>query len=156
MKTDGAGKKGAVELLAFEDPNHPGNGEKYRTGELCVICGKEPAGTAWSHLFCFPCNAKRIKRVSVAFEQLELDADEAEYRAWFARVFRERRPAGVPRGAPIRPTRTLEVCCDGCRHVWKAIDFHMPADRVRRLFGPLHCPKCGKQVEAEKNQTGGG
>ena len=26
--------------MAFEDPNHPGNGEKYQTGELCVICGK--------------------------------------------------------------------------------------------------------------------
>ena len=51
-------------LKPFEDPDNPGNGEKYHTGKPCITAGCEsPAGTAWSPYWCFACNVKRIKRI---------------------------------------------------------------------------------------------
>jgi len=54
-----------TELLPYEDPKHKGNSAEYHTGELCVEpdC-EQPAGTAWSPLWCFVHNAQRIKRIS--------------------------------------------------------------------------------------------
>jgi hypothetical protein len=51
-------------LLAFEDPNHPGNGPKYHTGKQCYVHGcTNPAGTAWSPYWCFEHNVERIRCV---------------------------------------------------------------------------------------------
>jgi hypothetical protein len=56
-------KKGKV--IAYSDPNHPGNSSKYRTGEKCITPGcNNQAGTWWSKLLCFECNVKRIDRIS--------------------------------------------------------------------------------------------
>jgi hypothetical protein len=46
-----------------EDPDHPNNSDAYHTGYQCVEgCGR-PAGTAWSPLWCQPCNAERLSSV---------------------------------------------------------------------------------------------
>lgn len=57
-------------MMAYEDPEHPGNGKKYRTGKSCIEeCGR-PAGTWWSPLWCFECNIKRMRRVSASLESI--------------------------------------------------------------------------------------
>jgi hypothetical protein len=56
---------------AYEDPDHEGNSEKYHTGKKCIEgCGRL-AGTKWSHLWCFECNVKRIKRINKRFATLK-------------------------------------------------------------------------------------
>ena len=61
-------------LEAFEDPNHRGNSTKYHTGKPCVTPGcLNPAGTAWSPLWCQPCNVDRIRRITRQLEQVETD-----------------------------------------------------------------------------------
>jgi hypothetical protein len=51
-----------------EDPSHPSNGSEHHTGKLCVEgCGR-PAGTAWSPLWCQPCNAQRFRRIEAGLE----------------------------------------------------------------------------------------
>lgn len=57
-------------LEAYKDPNHPGNGPKYKTGELCISgCGRE-AGTYWSSLWCFECNVARMDKISRQLNEL--------------------------------------------------------------------------------------
>lgn len=57
--------------MKYRDPNDPLNGEKYQTGEPCIERGcKEPAGTAWSPLWCQKHNAERIDRISASLEGL--------------------------------------------------------------------------------------
>lgn len=57
-------------LAPYEDPKHPGNSPNYHTGKLCVEgCGR-PAGTAWSPLWCQPCNAARMKKISAQLEEI--------------------------------------------------------------------------------------
>jgi hypothetical protein len=52
----------------YNDPADTLNGAEYQTGEQCIEgCGR-PAGTAWSHLWCQPCNAKRLNNVSEGLE----------------------------------------------------------------------------------------
>ncbi len=59
-------------LKAYQDPNNPGNSEKYHTGELCVEgCGR-PAGTAWSPHWCFECNVARIEKITRQLEAFEM------------------------------------------------------------------------------------
>jgi hypothetical protein len=58
-----------TELLAFEDPDHEGNSEKYHTGKKCIECEK-PAGTAWGPFWCFEHNVSRMKRISAQLDQL--------------------------------------------------------------------------------------
>jgi hypothetical protein len=59
------------ELKAYENPDHPGNGPEHHTGKPCIEKGcTNPAGTAWSPHWCFPCNVARIKRVSGQMEKL--------------------------------------------------------------------------------------
>lgn len=63
---------GKLRLLAFEDPDHPGNSFKYYTGESCIEEGcEQPAGTAWSPFWCFHHNVERIKRISQQFDVLQ-------------------------------------------------------------------------------------
>ena len=53
-----------------DNPSHEYNSAKYHPGKLCVEgCGR-PAGTAWSPLWCQPCNAARIDRISTALTGL--------------------------------------------------------------------------------------
>jgi hypothetical protein len=56
-------------MMAFEDPANAGNSPKYHTGEKCIEPGCErPAGTAWSPYWCFECNVKRLRRITVELE----------------------------------------------------------------------------------------
>lgn len=51
-------------MIAYKDPDNPGNSDKYHTGKNCIEPGcNNPAGTAWSPFWCFPCNVKRIERI---------------------------------------------------------------------------------------------
>ena len=46
------------------DPDHPHNSSAHHTGKNCIEqCGR-PAGTWWSPLWCQPCNADRLGRIS--------------------------------------------------------------------------------------------
>lgn len=61
-------------LIAYEDPNHSGNSPKYHTGKSCITPGCDnPAGTAWSKLWCFKCNVKRIKGITDSLEEMDKD-----------------------------------------------------------------------------------
>lgn len=53
-----------AKLKAFEDPDHEGNSAAHHTGKPCIErdC-QRPAGTAWSHLWCHPCNVARMRRI---------------------------------------------------------------------------------------------
>ena len=54
----------------YQNPRSPLNGKKYRTGKLCVEgCGRA-AGTAWSPLWCQPCNAKRMDRITESLDRM--------------------------------------------------------------------------------------
>ena len=54
-----------------EDPDHPNNSDRYHTGYPCVEgCGR-PAGTAWSSLWCQPCNAERLSSVDTGFDAIQ-------------------------------------------------------------------------------------
>jgi hypothetical protein len=57
-------------MEAYKDPNNEGNSKKYHTGERCIECKTEPAGTAWSPYWCFKCNIKRLDRISSQFNQI--------------------------------------------------------------------------------------
>ncbi len=53
----------AMKKEPWEDPNHQANDYEYHTWKLCIEgCGRR-AGTAWSHLWCQPCNAERINLI---------------------------------------------------------------------------------------------
>ncbi len=58
-------------MQPFEDINHEGNSSKHHTGKQCIEkeCDK-PAGTHWSHLWCFDHNVERIKRIDNSFDKL--------------------------------------------------------------------------------------
>lgn len=56
-------------MKPHQDPNHPFNGEEYHTGRKCATSGcNNPAGTKWSHLWCFECNRRRMDRISKSLE----------------------------------------------------------------------------------------
>ena len=53
----------------WNDPGAPQNGEQWHTGERCIEPGcANPAGTAWSRLWCQSCNGERMERLSERFE----------------------------------------------------------------------------------------
>jgi hypothetical protein len=59
-----------MNVPAYKDPNHEGNGSKYLTGKLCIEgCGR-PAGTLWGPYWCRECNALRIDRISISLNTL--------------------------------------------------------------------------------------
>lgn len=48
----------------YRDPRHRGNSKLYHTGRDCIEPGcRRPAGTAWSDLWCFECNVRRMDRI---------------------------------------------------------------------------------------------
>jgi len=58
-------------MKAYQDPRNPGNGPKYRTGRECVERGcTNPAGTAWSRLWCMPCNVKRMDKIDANLREM--------------------------------------------------------------------------------------
>jgi hypothetical protein len=57
----------------YLDAKHPFNGPDYHTGKPCVETGCIlPAGTAWSHLWCWWHNAERIERINQELSELGL------------------------------------------------------------------------------------
>jgi hypothetical protein len=56
----------------YKNPDYEGNSSKYHTGKECIEpdC-HNPAGTWWSSLWCFECNAKRMDGISKSFEEIE-------------------------------------------------------------------------------------
>ena len=51
-------------MIAYQDPNHPGNSPVHHTGKSCIEEGcDKPAGTAWSPLWCPACNVVRMDRI---------------------------------------------------------------------------------------------
>lgn len=54
---------------AWADPNHRGNSSKYHTGKPCIDCDNA-AGTAWSPLWCFKCNKKRMEHINASMAKL--------------------------------------------------------------------------------------
>ncbi len=66
-------------MIAFEDPNHPGNTAKHHTGKPCIEPGCEnPAGTAWSPYWCFSCNVARIRRIDGKLAQMAEESEKFE------------------------------------------------------------------------------
>lgn len=63
-------------MLAYKDPNHEGNSQKYHTGKTCVTkgCG-QPAGTFWSPAWCFEHNADRMDRIGASLTDIALRAE---------------------------------------------------------------------------------
>jgi hypothetical protein len=58
-------------VKAYQDSRDPRNGAAYRTGRPCVERGCEnEAGTAWSPLWCHPCNVKRMDRIGASLEDM--------------------------------------------------------------------------------------
>jgi len=57
--------------MSYNDPNDPGNGEKYHTGKQCIeLDCNNPAGTAWSPYWCFKHNVERINRINKSFDDM--------------------------------------------------------------------------------------
>lgn len=57
--------------MSYRDLNDPGNSEKHHTGKKCIEQGcNEPAGTAWSPLWCVKHNIERMDRIDAALEPL--------------------------------------------------------------------------------------
>lgn len=51
-------------MLAYQNPDHPGNSSLHHNGKLCYYkCGR-PAGTQWSPVLCFECNVKRMDHIN--------------------------------------------------------------------------------------------
>lgn len=55
--------------MNYRDPSDPGNSPKYHTGKKCIECGA-PAGTAWSPLWCFVHNVKRMDRIDKSLNDI--------------------------------------------------------------------------------------
>lgn len=56
---------------AYRDPDYPGNGPEYHTGEECVESDcTRPAGTGWSPYWCFECNVIRMDRIGRQLEEM--------------------------------------------------------------------------------------
>ena len=48
------------------------NGIHYQTGKACITNGcVRKAGTAWSRLWCFECNVKRMKRIDKNLREID-------------------------------------------------------------------------------------
>ncbi len=58
-------------LLPYQDLQNEGNSERHRTGKPCVERGcDQPAGTAWSPLWCPACNIERMDRIDASMKRL--------------------------------------------------------------------------------------
>lgn len=66
---------------AYADVTHPDNGPAYWTGLPCINEGCDrPAGTGWSHLWCFRCNVRRMDKITRSLEEIheQLVREKAE------------------------------------------------------------------------------
>ena len=55
----------------YEDPNHDLNSARWHTGKPCIETGcNEPAGTAWSKLWCQKHNAERMSSIGVSLTKI--------------------------------------------------------------------------------------
>ena len=60
----------------FEDPDDVLNSPAYHTGKPCIEPGCDrPAGTHWSHLWCQPCNAERMRRITSTLHDIVSSID---------------------------------------------------------------------------------
>jgi hypothetical protein len=60
-----------LDLPAYANPNHPGNGPEHRTKKKCIEPGcEERAGTAWGPYWCFKHNVERIRRIDAQLRSL--------------------------------------------------------------------------------------
>jgi hypothetical protein len=59
-------------MNAYEDTSNPGNSPAHHTGKRCIEdgCGN-PAGTAWSPLWCQACNANRMRRIETSLREMQ-------------------------------------------------------------------------------------
>ena len=66
-------------MKPWRDPNHRGNSLQHaKLGRKCIERGcNEPAGTAWSPLWCFRHNAERMDRIDAQFERLAKALEDA-------------------------------------------------------------------------------
>jgi hypothetical protein len=56
----------------FEDPRNEGNSGAYITGRSCMVGGcQEPAGTAWSPLWCLKHNISRMNQIEEVYRNVE-------------------------------------------------------------------------------------
>jgi len=60
-----------MQMKAYQDPNHEGNSEKYKTKKFCneSECW-EKAGTFWSPHWCFKCNVIRMDKITKQLKEL--------------------------------------------------------------------------------------
>lgn len=66
--------------MSYNDPNHEGNSAEYHTGAECINRGcANPAGTAWSPLWCFECNVKRIDMFGKKFDDMLAEFKKREH-----------------------------------------------------------------------------
>jgi hypothetical protein len=66
-------------MIAYQDPDHEGNSAQHHSGKPCHTRGcKEPAGTAWSPLWCFKHNVERMDRISASLDDF---AERAKFSA---------------------------------------------------------------------------
>jgi hypothetical protein len=65
LKTEKRVETKGIQMERYQDPNDPLNATSYHTGKKCVERGCDRiAGTHWSKLWCQPCNAARMGRIS--------------------------------------------------------------------------------------------
>ena len=63
--------------MGYNDRINPRNGPEYHTGKACIDRGcARPAGTHWSPLWCFECNAARMKRTNDQMADIVRQQDE--------------------------------------------------------------------------------
>ena len=57
----------------YEDLNNEGNySARYLTGKNCLVAGcSQPAGTAWSPLWCVKHNISRMKQIEAANRKVQ-------------------------------------------------------------------------------------
>ncbi|HEX7906839.1 MAG TPA: hypothetical protein VF534_01935 [Paraburkholderia sp.] len=56
----------------YEDVYGEGNSHTYLTGKSCIVVGcKQPAGTAWSPLWCVKHNISRMKQIEAAQRNMQ-------------------------------------------------------------------------------------
>lgn len=56
----------------YEDVYSEGNSHTYLTGESCIVEGcKQPAGMAWSPLWCVKHNIRRMRQIEEAYKKVQ-------------------------------------------------------------------------------------
>ncbi len=68
-------------MRPFEDPTHEGNHSgEYMTGKSCLVAGcTQPAGTAWSPLWCVKHNISRMNQIEAVYRAVEQAVQGAKH-----------------------------------------------------------------------------